>query len=175
MECLGVEESGREEIKGIRRGPYRYGFWRQRNGQLLEIPFSNSRLFPHADNPLLQETPSKFVKYRSGVDVGGHVELHLPVTRVAIVIHHAAQVFVRAKGLSHALSRCLNVVVKRMAKLEDLPIPNHDTLEAVYGELEETRRRFDVLWSKFVDLFGDSPEVIGRSPGRVNLIGEHID
>ncbi|KAG4924939.1 hypothetical protein JHK84_050687 [Glycine max] len=57
-----------------------------------------------------------------------------------------------------------------MAKLEDLPIPNHDTLEAVYGELEETRRRFDVLWSKFVDLFGDSPEVIGRSPGRVNLI-----
>ena len=80
--------------------------------KVLEIPFSNSRLFPHADNPLLQETPSKFVEYRSGVDVGGHVELHLPVTRVAIVIHHAAQVFIRAKGLSLALSHCLNVVVK---------------------------------------------------------------
>ncbi|RDX87546.1 Galactokinase, partial [Mucuna pruriens] len=65
-----------------------------------------------------------------------------------------------------------------MAKHEDLPVPTYETLEALYGEgseLEEARRRFDTLRSKFMELFGDSPEVIGRSPGRVNLIGEHID
>ncbi|KAK7338674.1 hypothetical protein VNO77_19299 [Canavalia gladiata] len=65
-----------------------------------------------------------------------------------------------------------------MAKHEDNPVPIYETLDAVYGggsQLEEARRRFDDLRSKFVELFGHPPEVIGRSPGRVNLIGEHID
>ncbi|XP_061369261.1 galactokinase-like isoform X2 [Gastrolobium bilobum] len=65
-----------------------------------------------------------------------------------------------------------------MAKHEDLPVPIYDTLDPVYGvgtDKEEAERRFDELKSKFVELFGEPPEVIGRSPGRVNLIGEHID
>ncbi|XP_027350681.1 galactokinase-like [Abrus precatorius] len=65
-----------------------------------------------------------------------------------------------------------------MAKHEDLPVPIYEALDAVYGEgsqLEVERRRYDGLRCKFAELFGHPPEVIGRSPGRVNLIGEHID
>ena len=32
-----------------------------------------------------------------------------------------------------------------------------------------------IIEKKFVDTFGQSPEVIAAAPGRVNLIGEHID
>lgn len=34
---------------------------------------------------------------------------------------------------------------------------------------------FSTIEKKFVDTFGQSPEVIAAAPGRVNLIGEHID
>ncbi|KAL5541497.1 hypothetical protein UlMin_009207 [Ulmus minor] len=65
-----------------------------------------------------------------------------------------------------------------MAKHEELPIPIFSTLNPVYGEgsqLEEAQLRFDKLKSKFVEVFGNPPDVFARSPGRVNLIGEHID
>ncbi|KAF3456380.1 hypothetical protein FNV43_RR01030 [Rhamnella rubrinervis] len=65
-----------------------------------------------------------------------------------------------------------------MAKHEDLPIPVYSNLEAVYGDgsqLEEAHLRFDTLKSKFLQVFGHPPDVFARSPGRVNLIGEHID
>ncbi|XP_030539890.1 galactokinase [Rhodamnia argentea] len=65
-----------------------------------------------------------------------------------------------------------------MAKHEDLPIPVYSELEPVYGDgsqLEEAQLRFDRLKAKFVEAFGHPPEVFARSPGRVNLIGEHID
>ncbi|XP_015867158.1 galactokinase [Ziziphus jujuba] len=65
-----------------------------------------------------------------------------------------------------------------MAKHEDLPIPVYSNLKAVYGDgsqLEEAQLRFDTLKSKFVEVFGHPPDVFARSPGRVNLIGEHID
>ncbi|EXC27501.1 hypothetical protein L484_004573 [Morus notabilis] len=65
-----------------------------------------------------------------------------------------------------------------MAKHEELPIPEYSTLEPVYDEgsqLEEAQLRFDNLKSKFIDFFGRPPHVFARSPGRVNLIGEHID
>lgn len=64
---------------------------------------------------------------------------------------------------------------------EDLPIPIYDvvSLESVYGieesQVEQARRRFADLQSKFVEHFGHPPQVFARSPGRVNLIGEHID
>ncbi|KAF7837695.1 galactokinase [Senna tora] len=65
-----------------------------------------------------------------------------------------------------------------MAKHEDLPIPIFNSLEPVYGGgslLEEAKLRFENLKSKFQKVFGHPPHVFARSPGRVNLIGEHID
>ncbi|XP_030508612.2 galactokinase isoform X2 [Cannabis sativa] len=65
-----------------------------------------------------------------------------------------------------------------MAKHEDLPIPIYSTLDPVYGhgsQLEEAQARFHRLKAKFLDLFGHPPQIFARSPGRVNLIGEHID
>ncbi|KAK4478346.1 hypothetical protein RD792_017636 [Penstemon davidsonii] len=65
-----------------------------------------------------------------------------------------------------------------MAKHEELPVPIFDSLEPVYGtgsQLEEAELRFNKLKSKFVEFFGHSPDIYARSPGRVNLIGEHID
>ncbi|KAE8703399.1 Galactokinase [Hibiscus syriacus] len=61
---------------------------------------------------------------------------------------------------------------------DELPIPIYSSLEPVYGEgpqLEEAKLRFENLKSKFLEVFGHPPEVFARSPGRVNLIGEHID
>ncbi|KAK7363451.1 hypothetical protein VNO77_05595 [Canavalia gladiata] len=65
-----------------------------------------------------------------------------------------------------------------MAKHEELPIPIHNNLEAVYGggsALEEAQLRLHKLKSKFLEIFTHPPQVFARSPGRVNLIGEHID
>ncbi|KAI4338565.1 hypothetical protein MLD38_023609 [Melastoma candidum] len=65
-----------------------------------------------------------------------------------------------------------------MAKHEELPIPVFSSLEPVYGDgsqLEEAQLRFDRLKAKFQQFFGHAPDLFARSPGRVNLIGEHID
>ncbi|KAJ1414319.1 Ribosomal protein S5 domain 2-type fold, subgroup [Sesbania bispinosa] len=65
-----------------------------------------------------------------------------------------------------------------MAKHEELPVPVFETLDPVYGggpPLEEAQIRFDNLKSKFIKIFGHPPQLFARSPGRVNLIGEHID
>lgn len=65
-----------------------------------------------------------------------------------------------------------------MAKSEELPVPIFTSLEPVYGtgsQLEEAELRFAKLKSKFVEFFGHPPDIYARSPGRVNLIGEHID
>ncbi|XP_042452181.1 galactokinase-like [Zingiber officinale] len=61
---------------------------------------------------------------------------------------------------------------------EDLPIPFYSSLDPVYGDgslLEEAQIRFQTVKAKFVELFGREPQLYARSPGRVNLIGEHID
>ncbi|KAL3505609.1 hypothetical protein ACH5RR_030991 [Cinchona calisaya] len=65
-----------------------------------------------------------------------------------------------------------------MARHEELPVPIYTSLEPVYGggsQLEEAQLRFKNLKSKFIEFFGHPPDVYARSPGRVNLIGEHID
>lgn len=57
-------------------------------------------------------------------------------------------------------------------------MPIFTSLEPVYGtgsQLEEAELRFAKLKSKFVEFFGHPPDIYARSPGRVNLIGEHID
>ncbi|KAJ6798533.1 galactokinase [Iris pallida] len=61
---------------------------------------------------------------------------------------------------------------------EELPIPTFSSLGPVYGEgssLEEAELRIQAIRKKFADSFGDQPDLFSRSPGRVNLIGEHID
>ncbi|XP_041001981.1 galactokinase-like [Juglans microcarpa x Juglans regia] len=65
-----------------------------------------------------------------------------------------------------------------MAKHEELPIPVFSSLEPVYGDgsqLQDAQLRFYNFKSKFLEVFGQPPHVFARSPGRVNLIGEHID
>ncbi|KDO71985.1 hypothetical protein CISIN_1g048621mg, partial [Citrus sinensis] len=65
-----------------------------------------------------------------------------------------------------------------MARHEETPVPTLASLKEVYGEgsqLEEAQLRFGNLKSKFIQIFGHAPDVYARSPGRVNLIGEHID
>nr|XP_016446183.1 PREDICTED: galactokinase-like [Nicotiana tabacum] len=65
-----------------------------------------------------------------------------------------------------------------LVKHEELPVPIYSTLEPVYGsesQLKEAEIRFKNLKSEFIDFFGHSPDIYARSPGRVNLIGEHID
>lgn len=55
-----------------------------------------------------------------------------------------------------------------MAKHEELPIPIYNSLAAVYeqgSQLEEAQLRFDKVKAKFVEVFGQPPEVFARSPG----------
>lgn len=64
-----------------------------------------------------------------------------------------------------------------MANADEL-VPIFSTLETVYGEgplLDEAQFRFDNIKAKFIELYGKEPQVYARAPGRVNLIGEHID
>ncbi|XP_019181234.1 PREDICTED: galactokinase [Ipomoea nil] len=65
-----------------------------------------------------------------------------------------------------------------MARHEELPVPTYSSLEPVYGggsQLEEAQHRFNRIKEKFVEFYGQPPDIYARSPGRVNLIGEHID
>ncbi|KAG0567930.1 hypothetical protein KC19_7G173000 [Ceratodon purpureus] len=60
---------------------------------------------------------------------------------------------------------------------EDL-VPVFTSLAEVYGDgprLEEQSCRYEKLRQQFVHHFGREPELFARAPGRVNLIGEHID
>ena len=61
-------------------------------------------------------------------------------------------------------------------------VPKVDNLDHVYAGAgkgkdvpPELERRFKNLIGVFKDRYGHSPEFISRSPGRVNIIGEHVD
>ncbi|KAF6135697.1 hypothetical protein GIB67_028268 [Kingdonia uniflora] len=66
-----------------------------------------------------------------------------------------------------------------MEKCEDLPLPVFTSLDPFYGNEsqheEADQLHFDNIKSKFLEVFGHQPELYARLPGRVNLIGEHID
>ncbi|RZB78162.1 2-oxoglutarate-Fe(II) type oxidoreductase hxnY isoform G [Glycine soja] len=87
----------------------------------LEISFSNSRLFPHFDDHLFQETPSELMEHRSGVDVEGHVELHLSVRGAGIAIHHMMEVLAGTEGLGHA-GELFDILIGKGRKEMNLPI-----------------------------------------------------
>ncbi|KDD72561.1 hypothetical protein H632_c3190p0 [Helicosporidium sp. ATCC 50920] len=51
-----------------------------------------------------------------------------------------------------------------------------DDLGAVYTEdVADVKKRFKMINDAFVARYGCKPRFYARSPGRVNLIGEHID
>ncbi|CAA7269550.1 unnamed protein product [Cyclocybe aegerita] len=58
------------------------------------------------------------------------------------------------------------------------PIPVYESLSEVFGSLEVSlphATRWNNLAEEFEKRFGRKPAYIARAPGRVNLIGEHID
>ncbi|KAI8140906.1 galactokinase [Fennellomyces sp. T-0311] len=59
----------------------------------------------------------------------------------------------------------------------NLPVPSYDSLDKIYdtAALAKQGPRYNALVEKFTSLYGRKPDFIARSPGRVNLIGEHID
>ncbi|KAJ3560395.1 hypothetical protein NP233_g10869 [Leucocoprinus birnbaumii] len=62
--------------------------------------------------------------------------------------------------------------------LADQPIPVYTDLASLYGSLGSSlnhAERWDTLTREFTQRFGRPPAYITRAPGRVNLIGEHID
>lgn len=60
-------------------------------------------------------------------------------------------------------------------------VPWVDSLEQVYGDgaslsvPSEYQHRFQALVKSFEQQYGQKPDFVARSPGRVNIIGEHID
>ncbi|KAI0081041.1 Galactokinase [Panus rudis PR-1116 ss-1] len=59
-----------------------------------------------------------------------------------------------------------------------LPIPVITALSEAYPDLAVATKqaaRFNELVAHFESSFGDKPQFIARAPGRVNLLGEHID
>jgi N-acetylgalactosamine kinase len=52
---------------------------------------------------------------------------------------------------------------------------NKDTLDDIYNKDNIHKDRYDSFIDKFVTLYKTKPKIIARAPGRVNLIGEHID
>uniref|UniRef100_A0A0D9W113 Galactokinase n=1 Tax=Leersia perrieri TaxID=77586 RepID=A0A0D9W113_9ORYZ len=65
------------------------------------------------------------------------------------------------------------------AAVEAEVVPTFSSLDPVYGgegsQLDEARLRFARLADKFHAVYASRPALFARSPGRVNLIGEHID
>ncbi|KAI7367439.1 hypothetical protein KC336_g21202, partial [Hortaea werneckii] len=58
-----------------------------------------------------------------------------------------------------------------------MDVPIATSLKEVYPEdaIEGQTKRWNNLITKFKQQYGKLPDFISRSPGRVNIIGEHID
>lgn len=61
-------------------------------------------------------------------------------------------------------------------------VPQLDSIEEVYAESSsslniapEHKSRWKGLISSFSETYGHKPDFVARSPGRVNIIGEHVD
>ena len=53
------------------------------------------------------------------------------------------------------------------------PVPEYTSLRSIYAVPDEAR--FAALSRAFVTAFGSPPAFFVRAPGRVNIIGEHVD
>ncbi|KAK2459880.1 hypothetical protein APHAL10511_008080 [Amanita phalloides] len=65
-----------------------------------------------------------------------------------------------------------------VAMAAEQPVPVYTNLQDLYGSLGTSLdhiTRWDNLAKEFQERFGKKPTYIARAPGRVNLIGEHID
>ncbi|XP_031559656.1 N-acetylgalactosamine kinase-like [Actinia tenebrosa] len=63
----------------------------------------------------------------------------------------------------------------KKARLETSP-PLYGSLELIYhNSTEKQRARYEKLNDLFVEKYGHAPAFYARAPGRVNIIGEHID
>ena len=63
---------------------------------------------------------------------------------------------------------------------EHYRVPKEECLSDIYGSddsnlLDDVKVRYNKLIDAFKEQFSEPPQTIARSPGRVNLIGEHID
>ena len=55
-------------------------------------------------------------------------------------------------------------------------VPVVNDIKVVYGDqLGDAEERYARLIATFEEQYGGKPDFLARSPGRVNLIGEHID
>lgn len=59
--------------------------------------------------------------------------------------------------------------------MEDSTVPVYDDVLTLSQGSAVNKRRYDALVEQFIAKYGCSPRYIARAPGRVNLIGEHID
>ncbi|KAG1673974.1 hypothetical protein FOA52_015730 [Chlamydomonas sp. UWO 241] len=67
------------------------------------------------------------------------------------------------------------VVATATAKRPLDDVPTFTDLASVYEYPADVEGRYSKIASAFEKAFGSLPDVLARAPGRVNLIGEHID
>ena len=61
------------------------------------------------------------------------------------------------------------------AASDSVHVPVVHTLRDVYADTNKAQQRYSSLTAHFVALYGSPPDFYARAPGRVNLIGEHVD
>ncbi|KAI4276402.1 MAG: hypothetical protein LQ337_002501 [Flavoplaca oasis] len=59
----------------------------------------------------------------------------------------------------------------------DEPVPVTQSIESLYpnANIPAQQKRWQILMAHFEEKYGKRPLFVARSPGRVNLIGEHVD
>src|ERR1700712_1782711 len=65
----------------------------------------------------------------------------------------------------------------RASEMQNMDVPSGTTILDIYPKdaVSSQQKRWETLLEKFKNQYGRSAEFVSRSPGRVNLIGEHID
>lgn len=86
--------------------------------------------------------------------------------------------FSRSYGIHLVLRSVCSTETDEMAGL----VPQLDSIEEVYAAsstspkiASEHKTRWNRLISSFSKTYGHKPDFVARSPGRVNIIGEHVD